>query len=89
VCVGRCRSTHHRVAGREGIGRLLLARLVEASEPEGHAALSLSVNVANPARRLYASVGFRTVETRESGMTMVRRASSLLTSRTRRVTVTA
>lgn len=59
----------------EGIGRMLLIGLIEASVDQGHAALSLSVNVANPARRLYESLGFTTVETRRSGMTMVRRAA--------------
>lgn len=60
----------------EGIGRRLLIGLIEASEAQGHPALSLSVNSANPARRLYESLGFRTVEERESSMTMVRRAAS-------------
>lgn len=59
----------------QGIGRLLLVGLIEASEVQGHAALSLSVNIANPARRLYESVGFQAVETRDSGMTMVRHAA--------------
>lgn len=59
----------------EGIGRLLLIGLIEASEVQGYAALSLSVNISNPARGLYESVGFQTVETRESGMTMVRHAA--------------
>ena len=59
-----------------GIGRLLLVGLIEASEAQGYAALSLSVNLANPARHLYESVGFQPVETRASGMTMVRHAGS-------------
>lgn len=59
----------------EGIGRLLLTGLIEASEVQGYAALSLSVNISNPARGLYESVGFQTVETRESGITMVRHAA--------------
>jgi GNAT superfamily N-acetyltransferase len=59
----------------EGIGRLLLVGLIEASVVQGHAALSLSVNTANPARGLYESVGFQIVETRQSGMTMVRHAA--------------
>jgi ribosomal protein S18 acetylase RimI-like enzyme len=58
----------------EGIGRLLLIDLIEASEVQGYAALSLSVNISNPARGLYESVGFQIVETRGSGMTMVRHA---------------
>jgi ribosomal protein S18 acetylase RimI-like enzyme len=56
----------------EGIGRQLLVGLIEASVAHGHAALSLSVDIANPARALYESVGFQIVETRDSGMTMVR-----------------
>lgn len=58
----------------EGIGRLLLLGLIDASVAQGHAALSLSVNISNPARGLYESVGFQIVETRERGMTMVRHA---------------
>ncbi len=58
----------------EGIGRLLLLGLIEASEVQGHAALSLSVNRANPARNLYESVGFQPVgDPRDSGLTMIRR----------------
>ena len=60
----------------EGIGRRLLVGLIEASVAQGHAALSLSVNIGNPARGLYESVGFQIVETRESGMTMVRHAGN-------------
>ena len=46
---------------QEGIGRRLLLGLIEASEADGHAALSLSVDEDNPARRLYESVGFQPV----------------------------
>jgi ribosomal protein S18 acetylase RimI-like enzyme len=60
----------------EGIGRRLLVGLIEASEAQGHAALSLSVNSANPARALYESLGFQPVEERESSMTMVRHAGT-------------
>jgi GNAT superfamily N-acetyltransferase len=57
----------------EGIGRLLLIRLIEASEVQGYAALSLSVNLGNPARRLYESVGFQPIGTpRKSSATMIR-----------------
>jgi GNAT superfamily N-acetyltransferase len=59
---------------REGIGRRLLVDLVEASEIQGHRALSLSVNDGNPARRLYESVGFVDVERRGS-WTMIRHAA--------------
>ena len=57
---------------REGIGRRLLMELIRASVPEGHPALSLSVNHENPARGLYESVGFVEVERRESASTMIR-----------------
>jgi GNAT superfamily N-acetyltransferase len=60
----------------EGIGRRLLVDLIEASIAQGYAALSLSVNSANPARGLYESVGFQAVENRESSMTMIRHAGN-------------
>lgn len=60
----------------QGIGRLLLTALIEASEGQGHAALSLSVNLRNPARGLYESVGFRPVgPPRATAVTMVRDAA--------------
>ncbi len=60
----------------EGIGRRLLLDLIEASEAQGHAALSLRVNDGNPARGLYESVGFRPVEkTHRSAVTMIRHAA--------------
>jgi GNAT superfamily N-acetyltransferase len=59
----------------EGIGRRLLVELIDASVARGHAALSLSVNDANPARGLYESVGFVDVHHRRSTWTMIRHAS--------------
>ena len=60
----------------EGIGRLLLIGLIEASKVQGYAALSLSVNHGNPARALYESVGFQPVgKPRESALTMIRYAA--------------
>jgi GNAT superfamily N-acetyltransferase len=59
----------------EGIGRGLLVHLIEAATRAGHPALSLSVNERNPARELYASVGFVFVSKRESTWTMVRPAA--------------
>jgi GNAT superfamily N-acetyltransferase len=59
----------------EGFGRRLLDDLISASIAEGHPALSLSVSVDNPARRLYESVGFVPVEKRASAWTMVRDAA--------------
>lgn len=59
----------------QGIGRRLLVELIGASGAHGHAALSLSVSDANPARRLYESLGFQAVGTpRETSLTMVRHA---------------
>jgi GNAT superfamily N-acetyltransferase len=59
---------------REGIGRRLLADLIDASIAQGHAALSLSVNDGNPARHLYESVGFVYVDHHGSS-TMIRHAA--------------
>jgi ribosomal protein S18 acetylase RimI-like enzyme len=56
----------------DGIGRRLLVDLINASDSQGYLALSLSVAEANPARRLYESVGFVPVEKHESSWTMVR-----------------
>jgi ribosomal protein S18 acetylase RimI-like enzyme len=59
---------------REGIGRSLLLDLINSSISQGYPALSLSVAEANPARRLYESVGFVPVEKHGSSWTMVRHA---------------
>ncbi len=58
----------------EGIGRRLLLELIDASDIQGYPALSLSVREANPARRLYESMGFVPVKKRGSSWTMVRYA---------------
>jgi GNAT superfamily N-acetyltransferase len=61
---------------QEGIGRRLLLGLVQASEAQGHPALSLRVNDGNPARGLYESVGFQPLEkTHRSAVTMIRYAT--------------
>lgn len=61
---------------RQGIGRLLLSDLIAASEEQGYAALSLTVNHGNPARFLYRSLGFRPIgEPRETAVTMIRYAA--------------
>jgi GNAT superfamily N-acetyltransferase len=60
---------------REGIGRRLLVDLIDAGRARGHPALSLSVGEANPARRLYASVGFVHVGRHGSTWTMIRPAT--------------
>ena len=60
---------------REGIGRRLLAGLIDAGVAQGYPVLSLSVREENPARRLYESVGFVAVEKHGSSWTMVRHAT--------------
>jgi len=59
----------------EGIGRRLLIDLINAGDDQGYAGLSLSVRAANPARRLYESVGFVPVDKHGSSWTMVRHAA--------------
>jgi len=55
-----------------GIGRTLLTELVACAERAGAPAISLSVEKANPARRLYRSLGF-TVHTEDPvAYTMIR-----------------
>ena len=58
-----------------GIGRRLLAELIDASLAQGYSAMSLSVSEENPARGLYESVGFVPIEKHEGSWTMVRYAS--------------
>jgi ribosomal protein S18 acetylase RimI-like enzyme len=60
---------------REGIGRQLLTDLINASVDQGYPALSLSVREENPARSLYESIGFVSVEKHGSSWTMVRHAA--------------
>lgn len=60
----------------EGIGRRLLLGLIGAGRTQGYPALSLSVSEANPARRLYESVGFEPVELNGTSWTMIRRLGS-------------
>ena len=59
----------------EGIGRRLLADLIEASVAQGYRAVSLSVAENNPARALYESSGFVPVEKHGSTWTMIRHAA--------------
>jgi ribosomal protein S18 acetylase RimI-like enzyme len=60
---------------RDGIGRQLLIDLINASVDQGYPALSLSVGEENPARGLYESVGFVSVEKHGSSWTMIRFAA--------------
>src|SRR4051812_37797640 len=59
----------------EGIGRRLLVDLIDASVARGHPALSLCVGEANPARALYASVGFIDIDKHGRSWTMIRPAA--------------
>ena len=59
----------------EGIGRRLLIDLINAGVGKGYPALSLSVREENPARGLYESVGFVSVEKHGSSWTMIRHAA--------------
>jgi ribosomal protein S18 acetylase RimI-like enzyme len=51
----------------QGVGSLLLSSLVTRARAEGHRALSLSVASDNPARRLYARVGFEVESGADNG----------------------
>ena len=62
---------------QEGIGRRLLADLIQASVAQGYRALSLSVAENNPARSLYESSGFVAVERQGHTWTMIRHATPL------------
>jgi ribosomal protein S18 acetylase RimI-like enzyme len=53
-----------------GIGTALLAELASRARDRGVPALSLSVELANPARRLYERAGYVPWETRDDAMTM-------------------
>jgi GNAT superfamily N-acetyltransferase len=55
----------------EGIGTRLLAALAELARERGVGRLSLSVDAANPARRLYARLGYRELSEDESGVRML------------------
>ena len=61
------------VAGHRGqkIGEQLLRALHHEAERRGARAVSLSVERANPALRLYERVGYRTVAEEENASTMV------------------
>lgn len=56
---------------RQGIGRALLSDLLLQARRDGVHRLSLSVEDDNPARHLYGSLGFRTVERDAGASTMV------------------
>ncbi|MGC4813174.1 N-acetyltransferase family protein [Micromonospora sp. DT228] len=54
-----------------GVGRMLLRAVLDAAGARGIRRVSLSVERANIAARLYAAEGFRTVESFENADTMV------------------
>jgi GNAT superfamily N-acetyltransferase len=55
---------------RRGVGTLLMNGLAAAVRRVGIGGLSLSVNVANPARRLYERLGYREVTVDAEGVRM-------------------
>lgn len=55
---------------RKGIGRLVLESLKAITIESGHRGLSLSVELDNPARRLYDAAGFGVVDERATDVVM-------------------
>ena len=55
----------------DGLGRRLLDELAEAAREAGFVRLSLSVDTQNPARRLYARLGYRTIADDDGGVRMM------------------
>lgn len=56
----------------QGVGRALLEAVMDHARASGHTRISLSVDRANHAQRLYISEGFHTVLSETSSDTMVR-----------------
>ncbi len=57
-------------ARRGGVGRTLMQALIEQARSEGVEALSLSVEIDNPARALYRALGFERIGAVENAWTM-------------------
>jgi GNAT superfamily N-acetyltransferase len=55
-----------------GLGARLLERLADLARAAGYEQLSLSVDAANPARRLYERLGFRELAVDKDGVRMTR-----------------
>jgi len=55
----------------EGLGARLLTALAELAQSNGVERLSLSVDVANPARRLYERLGYRVLSEDADGVRML------------------
>jgi ribosomal protein S18 acetylase RimI-like enzyme len=55
----------------DGVGTLLVVTLIEEGRRRGVPALSLSVEVENPALRLYERLGFVAVDRAGGALTMV------------------
>jgi ribosomal protein S18 acetylase RimI-like enzyme len=55
----------------KGLGEELLNALLERARAAGHASISLSVEEANPARKLYERFGFREVDERGDTVVML------------------
>ncbi|MDJ0344769.1 GNAT family N-acetyltransferase [Streptomyces sp. H10-C2] len=56
----------------KGVGRALLTEMARRAEESDFTRISLSVERANPARRLYADEGFTTVESGPDSDTMIK-----------------
>ena len=55
----------------KGLGEELMGALLEEAREAGHRSISLSVEEANPARKLYERFGFREVDERGDTVVMV------------------